>query len=46
MKSFAAVLAVPLVAAQVTQPTVANAWRVVPIMPGVFLEDTTKYSLF
>ena len=23
-----------------------NAWRVVPIMPGVFLESSTKYSLF
>ena len=50
MKSFEVVLAASsltaLVAAQVTQPTVADAWRVVPIMPGCYLEKSTKYSLY
>ena len=27
-------------------PKVDNAWRVIPIMPGVFLSNSTKYSLF
>ena len=51
MKSISYVLTViasilQFVSAQVRYPSNSDSWRIIPIMPNVFLEDTTKYALF
>ena len=32
--------------AAVVKPTQTNAWRLLPVMPGVYLANSAKYSLF
>ena len=46
MKAITSLILPSLAVASVVQPPSDEYWRVVPIMPHVFVTDSTKYALF